>query len=346
VSEYLTESYDYELPPDLIAQRPLEPRDSSRLMVVDRAAETIEHHVFHDLPGLLAPRDLLVGNRSRVIAARLHGSKLPTGGAVEILLLRARGDGAWDALVRPGKRLSVGTRIGFGDREVFAEIVDRTDFGGRAVRFVDRAGRGLAGAAFEGWLADHGQMPLPPYIREPLADPERYQTVYAQEPGSAAAPTAGLHFTPELLFALRERGVGLAHVTLHVGLDTFRPVEVDDLREHRIHSEWCELAEPTAQRIATARRVGARVVAVGTTAVRVLETSGGQPYRGDTRLFIYPGYPFRAVDALITNFHLPRSSLLMLVSAFAGPSLMRRAYQVAVAERYRFFSFGDAMLIR
>jgi S-adenosylmethionine:tRNA ribosyltransferase-isomerase len=345
VTEYQTERYDYELPSELIAQRPAEPRDSSRLMVVDRATGTIEHRAFRELPALLAPRDLLVANRSRVIAARLHGSKLPTGGAVEILLLRVRGDGAWDALVRPGKRLAVGTRIGFGDREVFAEIVDRTELGGRAVRFVDRAGGRLGGAAFERWLDAHGQVPLPPYIREPLADPERYQTIYAQEPGSAAAPTAGLHFTPDLLFALRERGVGLAHLTLHVGLDTFRPVEVDDLREHHIHSEWCELAEPTAQRIATARRVGARVVAVGTTAVRVLETSGGEPYRGDTRLFIYPGYRFRIVDGLITNFHLPRSSLLMLVSAFAGPALIRRAYEVAVAERYRFFSFGDAMLI-
>ncbi|HEY3111749.1 MAG TPA: tRNA preQ1(34) S-adenosylmethionine ribosyltransferase-isomerase QueA [Chloroflexota bacterium] len=345
MSEYQTESYDYELPSELIAQRPLEPRDSSRLMVVDRARQTIEHRVFRDLPGLLVPRDLLVGNRSRVIAARLRGSKLPTGGAVEILLLRARGDGAWDALVRPGKRLSVGTRVGFGDREVFAEIVDRTEFGGRAVGFVDRAGRRLAPRAFERWLDAHGQMPLPPYIQEPLADPERYQTVYARAPGSAAAPTAGLHFTPELLFKLRDRGVGLVQVTLHVGLDTFRPVEVEDLREHQIHSEWCELAEPTAERIATARRVEARVIAVGTTAVRVLETSGGQPYRGDTRLFIYPGYRFRVVDALITNFHLPRSSLLMLVSAFAGRELIRQAYDVAIAERYRFFSFGDAMLI-
>jgi S-adenosylmethionine:tRNA ribosyltransferase-isomerase len=345
VSEYLTESYDYALPPDLIAQRPVEPRDSSRLMVLRRDDASIEHRSFRDLPDLLAPRDLLIGNRSRVIAARLHGSKLPTGGAVEILLLRARGDGDWDALVRPGKRLAVGTRVGFGDRDVFAEIVDRTEFGGRAVRFVDRAGARLTAPAFERWVETHGQMPLPPYIREPLADPERYQTVYAQEPGSAAAPTAGLHFTPDLLFRLRERGIGLAHVTLHVGLDTFRPVEVEDLRQHRIHSEWCELAEPAAQRIATARRVGARVVAVGTTAVRVLETSGGEPYRGDTRLFVYPGYRYRAVDALITNFHLPRSSLLMLVSAFAGLDLTRRAYEAAVGERYRFFSFGDAMLI-
>lgn len=345
MSEFATESYDYPLPPELIAQRPVEPRDSSRLMVVERASGRISHRVFRDLPELLEPRDLLVGNRSRVIAARLHGSKLPTGGVVEILLLRARGSGDWESLVRPGKRLSVGTRIGFGGRDVFAEIVGRTEAGGRLVRFVDRGGRSVEGAPFDRWLASVGEMPLPPYIREPLEDPERYQTVYAQEPGSAAAPTAGLHVTPELLFRLRDRGIGVAHVTLHVGLDTFRPVETEDLRDHAIHSEWCELSEAVAARIATTRRVGGRVVAIGTTAVRVLETSGGRPYVGDTRLFIYPGYRFRAVDALVTNFHLPRSSLLMLVSALAGTDLVREAYRVAVKERYRFFSFGDAMLI-
>jgi S-adenosylmethionine:tRNA ribosyltransferase-isomerase len=342
---YATDSYDYELPPELIAQHPVEPRDSSRLMLVDRATGAIAHHVFRDLPTLLRPHDLLVGNRSRVIPARLRGHKLPSGGAVEILLLRNQGDGRWEALVRPGKRLSVGTRVGFGDRDAFAEIVDRTEAGGRVVRFLDRHDRPLDGEPFERWLGRVGEMPLPPYIKEPLGDPERYQTVYAQVPGSAAAPTAGLHFTPALLFRLREAGIGLTNVVLHVGLDTFRPVETDDLRQHRIHSEWCELPESTAARIAAARRAGGRIVAVGTTAVRVLETSGGEPYQGDTRLFIYPGYQFRAVDALITNFHLPRSSLLMLVSAFAGRELVLRAYAEAVAERYRFFSFGDAMLI-
>lgn len=342
---YATESYDYELPPELIAQRPAEPRDSSRLMVVDRATGAISHHVFRDLPTLLRAHDLLVANRSRVIPARLRGHKLPSGGAVEILLLRNQGDSRWEALVRPGKRLSVGARVGFGDRDAFAEIVDRTEAGGRVVRFLDRLERPLEGETFERWLARVGETPLPPYIREPLDDPGRYQTVYAQVPGSAAAPTAGLHFTPELLFRLREAGIGLAYVVLHVGLDTFRPVEAEDLRQHRIHSEWCELSQPTASRIDAARRVGGRVVAVGTTAVRVLEASGGEPYRGDTRLFIYPGYQFRAVDALITNFHLPRSSLLMLVSAFAGRELVLRAYAEAVAERYRFFSFGDAMLV-
>lgn len=345
LSEYSTVAYDYELPPELVAQRPAEPRDGSRLMVIDRASGTISHQVFRELPSLLAPYDLLVANRSRVIAARLQGSKLPTGGAVEILLLRSRGAGKWESLVRPGKRVAVGTRVGFGGRDVFAEIVDRTDAGGRVVRFMGRDGAPLDGEPFDRWLASTGEVPLPPYIRERLDDPERYQTIYAQEPGSAAAPTAGLHFTPELLFRLRERGVGLAHVTLHVGLDTFRPVEAEDLREHRIHSEWCQMTEATAARIGSARRAGGRVVAVGTTAVRVLETSGGAPFEGDTRLFLYPGRAFRAVDAMVTNFHLPRSSLLMLVSAFAGRALVRRAYEEAVRERYRFFSFGDAMLI-
>jgi S-adenosylmethionine:tRNA ribosyltransferase-isomerase len=341
VDDLRTDSYDYALPPELIAQQPVEPRDASRLMVVDRASGRIEHHLFRDLPSLLAPGDLLVANRSRVIPARLRGHRLPTGGAAELLLLRARGQGHWEALVRPGKRLAVGSRIGFGEREVFAEIVARGDAGGRVVRFVDGRGDAIEDAAFDRWLAAVGQMPLPPYIRAPLGDRERYQTVYAREPGSAAAPTAGLHFTPELLLRLRDRGIEMAHVTLHVGLDTFRPVEVEDVREHRIHAEWCELTEPTAARIARAERV----VAVGTTAVRVLETSGGRPYRGDTRLFLYPGRELAVVDGLITNFHLPRSSLLMLVSAFAGRELVRRAYELAVAERYRFFSFGDAMLI-
>ena len=341
VDDLRTDAYDYDLPPELIAQQPVEPRDAARLMVVDRATGRIEHRVFRELPELLAAGDLLVANRSRVIPARLHGHRVPTGGAAELLLLRALGEGRWEALVRPGKRLAVGSRIGFGERDVFAEVVERGDAGGRVIRFVDAAGRALEGAGFDRWLAGAGQMPLPPYIRAPLGDPERYQTVYAREPGSAAAPTAGLHFTPELLFRLRDGGVEMAHVTLHVGLDTFRPVEVEDVREHHIHSEWCELSVETATRIGRARRV----VAVGTTAVRVLETSGGEPFRGDTRLFVYPGYEFRVVDALITNFHLPRSSLLMLVSAFAGRELIRRAYEVAVAERYRFFSFGDAMLI-
>jgi S-adenosylmethionine:tRNA ribosyltransferase-isomerase len=345
LTDYATDAYDYELPDELIAQQPIEPRDAARLMVLDRASGRIEHRVFRDLPDLLRPGDLLVANRSRVIPARLHGHRLPTGGAAELLLLRSRGGGAWEALVRPAKRLPVGSRIGFGGRDAFAEIVDRGEAGGRVVRFVDAGGRPLEGAAFDRWLAATGETPLPPYIKATLADPERYQTVYAREPGSAAAPTAGLHFTPELLFRLRDRGIPLVHVTLHVGLDTFRPVEVEDLREHKIHSEWCQLAPATAARIAATRRRGGRVIAVGTTAVRVLETSRGEPYEGDTRLFIYPGHPFRVVDGLVTNFHLPRSSLLMLVSAVAGRELIRRAYATAVEERYRFFSFGDATLI-
>ena len=357
-NQFAIEAYDYVLPPELIAQTPIEPRDASRLMVIHRESGIIEHRTFRDLPSLLAPRDLLVVNRSRVIPARLHGRKLPGGGAVEILLLRRRDAGIWDALVRPGRRLTVGTRVGFGERGAYAEIVGRTDFGGRQVRFLDGADRILEGASFDQWVRQVGEVPLPPYISERLGDPERYQTVYAQEIGSAAAPTAGLHFTHDLLFRLRDRGVVTADVTLHVGLDTFRPVETDDLRDHAIHSEWCEMSAVAGSRISTTRRVGGRVVAVGTTSVRVLESAAGQwlqqdesggpldpGYSGDTRLFIYPGYSFKLVDALITNFHLPRSSLLMLVSAFAGFDLIRRAYDVAIAERYRFYSFGDAMLI-
>ena len=356
--QFAIEAYDYALPSELIAQTPVEPRDASRLMVIHRASGAIEHKQFRDLPSLLSPRDLLVVNRSRVIPARLRGRKLPSGGGVEILLLRRREGGIWDALVRPGRRLTVGTRVGFGERGAYAEIVGQTEYGGRQVRFLDGTDRILEGAPFDQWLQHVGDVPLPPYINEPLDDPERYQTIFAQEIGSAAAPTAGLHFTPELLFRLRDRGIGTADVTLHVGLDTFRPVETEDLRDHVIHSEWCEMSAIAGSRISTARRVGGRVVAVGTTSVRVLESAATQwlhekeftnqrdpGYRGDTRLFIYPGYRFQLVDAMITNFHLPRSSLLMLVSAFAGLDLIRRAYQEAIAERYRFYSFGDAMLI-
>ena len=357
-TQFAIEAYDYKLPPELIAQTPIEPRDSSRLMVIHRETGVIEHHMFHELPALLSPRDLLVVNRSRVIPARLLGRKLPGGGGVEILLLRRREGGVWDALVRPGRRLMVGTRVGFGERGVYAEIVGRTDFGGRQVRFLGSAGQVLDGEPFDHWVQEIGVVPLPPYITERLDDPERYQTIFAREIGSAAAPTAGLHFTPDLLFRLRDRGVGTTEVTLHVGLDTFRPVETEDLRDHLIHSEWCELSAAAGSRIATARRVGGRVVAVGTTSVRVLESAAehllsdcrhdtvvDRAFSGETRLFIYPGYQFGLVDALITNFHLPRSSLLMLVSAFAGYHFVRQAYEEAIAERYRFFSFGDAMLI-
>ncbi|MBM4419112.1 MAG: tRNA preQ1(34) S-adenosylmethionine ribosyltransferase-isomerase QueA [Chloroflexi bacterium] len=338
-------TYDYELPDHLIAQTPLERRDASRLLAMDRRTGDLSHGTFTDLPALLDPGDLLVVNRTRVLPARLLGHRLPGGGHTEILLLR-QNDVGWEALVRPSRRLQVGTHIGFGDDELFAEVVGRDERGGRLVRFVDRDGAAVESARFANWLARNGRTPLPPYIREPLADPERYQTIFAQDPGSAAAPTAGLHLTPELLFQLRERGVALAYVVLHVGLDTFRPVESEDIRHHAIHTEWYEVSAQTAALIARARQSGRRVVAIGTTTARALETSGGTEGRGATRLFIYPGYTFRAIDALVTNFHAPCSSLLMLVGAFAGIGAIFRAYDEAIARGYRFLSFGDAMLIR
>ena len=352
-----TQDYDYELPADRIAQTPAEPRDSSRLLVLDRVAGRRSHHHFYDLPAFLQPGDLLVANDSRVRPARLLGRKLPGGARVELLLLKPVDGETWETLAR-GRRLTPGTRLALGDGQVGAEIVGETEAGGRLVRF---------DAPIEPLLPAIGITPLPPYIHTPLADPERYQTVYSRVVGSAAAPTAGLHFTPALIQRLAEQAVGFAFVTLHVGLDTFRPVEVEDARQHVMHSEWAELGAATAEAIRATRAAGGRVIAVGTTAVRVLESAAlaaegldpGQwvvgssiptpysllPYQGWTRLFITPGYRFRAVDALVTNFHLPRSTLLMLVSAFAGRETMLAAYREAVAEGYRFFSFGDAMLI-
>ena len=364
--------FDYDLPQELIAQTPIEPRDSSRLLIVNRASGTLEHRHFHDIGDYLYPGDLLIANQSRVIPARLLGHRPETGGAVEVLLLAGRpdlGPDHWETLVRPGRRLREGTRIVIGDERghtpiLRAEILQRTEAGGRIVRFwLDNVGaQFIAPIASTSTsdipkltvrnLIEHvGRMPLPPYIHETLADPERYQTVYARITGSAAAPTAGLHFTPHLLEDLRKQGVRVGFVTLHVGLDTFRPVESEDYREHKMHSEVIDLDAPTAELIRETRKAGGRVVAVGTTAVRVLESvasfSGGeiQPYSGSTRLFITPGYRFQAVDAMITNFHLPRSTLLLLVSAFASKRLIEEVYQEAIRERYRFFSFGDAMLI-
>jgi len=349
--------FEYDLPPELVAQEPVEPRDASRLMVVDRATGTIAHHIFRDLPQLLRPGDLLVHNESRVIPARLFARK-PTGGRVEILLLRPRSETVWEVLVR-GRAVRVGGRL---------EVLDGPDGAptGAGAQVLEEGERGLRVLAFDRpalALAEMvGQTPLPPYIHRPIADPERYQTVYARTPGSAAAPTAGLHFTPELLLRLREMGVESLFVTLHVGLDTFRPVEEERPEEHRMHTEFCRLPPETAERINRAKMEGRRVIAVGTTSVRVLETAalaavGGctdaescpwrtvVPYEGLTDLFIYPGFRFRAVDALITNFHLPRSTLLLLVAAFCGKELMDRAYAEAIRLRYRFYSFGDAMLI-
>jgi S-adenosylmethionine:tRNA ribosyltransferase-isomerase len=347
------DDFAYHLPPELIAQTPLEPRDASRLLVVHRASGQLEHRTFREIGAYLRPGDLLVANRSRVIPARLRGVKQGTGGAVELLLLGVRRDlGAdlWEALVRPGKRVREGQRLSFGAGALVAEIAARTPAGGRIVRLEARDGT-VAEA-----LARSGTMPLPPYIHTPLRDPERYQTVYADSPGSAAAPTAGLHFTSALLADLAARGIGMAYVTLHIGLDTFRPIEEADVTQHHIHSEEIELDAATAARINATRAAGGRIVAVGTTAVRVLESaarlaieSGADgvvaPFRGRTGLYIVPGHRFRAVDVLLTNFHLPRSTLLVLVSAFAGRELILRAYAAAVAERYRFFSFGDAMLL-
>ncbi len=338
-----TADFDYDLPPEFIAQEPIEPRDHARLLVLHRDTGRVQHARFYELGRFLRPGDLLVANQTRVIPARLWGRKVPTGGKVELLLLRAEASDTWQALVRgrglvPGRRVSLAAGLE-------AEIV--ADLGGplRRVRF----NRPLDPQA----LAQVGQVPLPPYIRQPVRDPERYQTVYAREPGSAAAPTAGLHFTPRLLAELQRQGVGWATVTLHVGLDTFAPVKEDDPRQHRMHTEWCRVPPETAARIQATKHRGGRVVAVGTTAVRTLETAALHappgmviaPWEGDTDLFILPGFRFRVVDALITNFHLPRSTLLMLVSAFAGREPVLQAYEEAKRRGYRFFSFGDAMLI-
>ncbi len=359
---YNISDFDYDLPQERIAQTPIETRDASRLLVLHRATGTMEHRHFHDIGAYLRPGDLLIANQSRVIPARLLGRRAETGGAVEVLLLAVRpdlGPDHWETLVRPGRRLHEGSHIVFSDESgtelLHCEILQRTDAGGRIVRlWVDEVdGRDLSrpyGTARQ-YIDRLGRMPLPPYIHETLQDPERYQTVYARISGSAAAPTAGLHFTPRLLDELRRQGVRVGFVTLHVGLDTFRPVEVDDFREHKMHSEEIDLDEATAELIHETRRVGGRVFAVGTTAVRVLESVAAfndgriRPYSGATRLFITPGYRFQVVDAMITNFHLPRSTLLLLVSAFASKDLIEKAYQEAIRERYRFFSFGDAMLI-
>ncbi len=360
--------FDYALPPELIAQTPIEPRDASRLLVVQRATGTLTHRHFRNIGEYLRPGDLLIANHSRVIPARLLGHRAETGGAVEVLLLSERPDlgmDYWEALVRPGRRLRLGNYIifdnGTGKSEwLQAEVMAHTEAGGRIVRLsvvgqehtAEKDPYGVHNMVNVRQMIDQlGHMPLPPYIHETLADPERYQTVYSRITGSAAAPTAGLHFTSQLLTSLQQQGVQVGFVTLHVGLDTFRPVEVEDYSEHKIHSEEIELDAETAHRINETKARGGRVIAVGTTSVRVLESVANihsgriEPYKGSTRLFITPGYSFMAVDAMITNFHLPRSTLLLLVSAFMGKDLMEQAYQEAIRERYRFFSFGDAMLI-
>jgi S-adenosylmethionine:tRNA ribosyltransferase-isomerase len=358
--------FDYELPAELIAQTPVEPRDSSRLLVVHRSSQTFEHCHFRSIGVYLRPGDLLIANQSRVIPARLLGQRAETRGAVEVLLLSERSDlghDYWETLVRPGRRLRKGALIEFynADRELrlLAEIGERTEADGRivhlhiphAVQQAEATNNPYDVTAVRQRIDELGRMPLPPYIHATLADPERYQTVYARIRGSAASPTAGLHFTPELLAQLRQQGVRVGFVTLHVGLDTFRPVEHEQVSEHKIHSEEIELDAPTAELINATRKAGGRIVAVGTTSVRVLESVASLyhgeilPYKGRTCLFITPGYRYKVVDALITNFHLPRSTLLLLVSAFIGKELMEKTYQEAIREQYRFFSFGDAMLL-
>lgn len=338
-----TSDFFYELPEELIAQTPAEPRDSSRLMVVHRDTGKIEHRVFRDVIDYLNPEDVLVVNHTRVIPARLYGAKEGSGGAIEFLLLRRLNLTDWEVILKPGKKAKPGARFVFGNGELKAEILQVAEDGGRTVRFFWEG-------VFEEVLERLGNMPLPPYIHEKLQDPTRYQTVYAKVDGSAAAPTAGLHFTPELLEAIRGKGVDIVPVLLHVGLGTFRPVKEEDVENHHMHSEYYEVTEEQAQRINAARKRGGRVVCVGTTSVRTLETVCDEngvirPGNGFTQIFIRPGVPVRAVDALITNFHLPGSTLLMLISALMGRETALAAYELAVKERYRFFSFGDAMLI-
>ncbi len=338
-----TSDFTYHLPEELIAQTPIEPRDHSRMLVYDRLTDTVEHRHFYDLPQYLRAGDALVLNETKVIPARLLGVKEKTGVPVEILLLKRLTANEWETLVRPGRRLLPGMTCTFGDGLLRAEIMETLEGGGRRVRFHYQG-------VFEALLDSLGQMPLPPYIHEHLADQTRYQTVYAKAEGSAAAPTAGLHFTPELLNKIRGMGVAVVPILLHVGLGTFRPVKSENLAEHVMHVEHYEVSVEAAQAINAARTSGGRCICVGTTSVRTLETVAGEDgvihaQSGDTGIFITPGYRFRAVDALITNFHLPESTLLMLISALMGREEALQAYQEAVAERYRFFSFGDCMLI-
>lgn len=332
----------YELPPELIAQTPLEQRDASRLLCMDKETGEIEHRHFHDILDFLRPGDCLVMNNSRVIPARLFGTR-PTGGSVEVVLLRDLGNREWECLTRPGRKTQPGTHLSFGNGELSAEVVRAEEDGNKILRF-DYEG------IFLEVLERLGRMPLPPYIKEELQDQERYQTVYSRDPGSAAAPTAGLHFTKELLHELEERGVKLAYVTLHVGLGTFRPVKEENIEDHPMHSEFCIVPQETADLVNRTHAEGRRVISVGTTSCRTMESftdENGvlQPKSGWTDIFIYPGYRFKCIDALITNFHLPESTLIMLVSALAGREHVLAAYQEAVQERYRFFSFGDAMFI-
>ena len=338
-----TSDFYYDLPEELIAQDPLENRSDSRLMVLDKKTGAVSHHIFRDIVEYLQPGDCLVINDTKVIPARLIGSKEDTGAKIEVLLLKRKTGDVWETLVKPGRKAKPGTRIQFGDGLLVGEVMDIVDEGNRLIRFE-------FDGIFEEILDQLGQMPLPPYITHQLKDKDRYNTVYATHSGSAAAPTAGLHFTPELLRTIEEKGIDIARVTLHVGLGTFRPVKVDDVENHHMHSEFYMIDEAAAEKINRAKENGKRVICVGTTSCRTIESAADEngrlkPCSGWTEIFIYPGYRFKILDCLITNFHLPESTLIMLVSALAGQTHVLAAYEEAVKERYRFFSFGDAMFI-
>ena len=338
-----TSDYYFDLPKELIAQDPLEDRSASRLLVMDRQTGATSHHIFKEICSFLKPGDCLVLNNTKVIPARLLGAKEDTGAAVEILLLKRMENDVWETLVKPGKKLRPGAKVVFGDGRLRAEILDVEEDGNRLVKF-------FYDGIWEEVLDSLGEMPLPPYITHKLQDKNRYQTVYAKHEGSAAAPTAGLHFTPELLEEIKKKGVHIAHVTLHVGLGTFRPVKVEDVTDHHMHSEFYIVEPEQAELINRVKKEGGKIVAVGTTSCRTLESATDEngilkAGSGWTDIFIYPGYPFKMIDRLITNFHLPESTLMMLVSALAGKDKIMAAYEEAVKERYRFFSFGDAMFI-
>ena len=337
------QDFYYELPEELIAQDPLKDRQSSRLLILDKESGAISHHIFREITDYLKEGDCLVINDTKVIPARLIGSREGTNAKIEILLLKSKENNVWETLVKPGKKAKIGTRISFGDGLLTGEVIDIVEEGNRLIRFTYEG-------IFEEILDRLGQMPLPPYITHQLEDKNRYQTVYAVNIGSAAAPTAGLHFTPELLKKIEEKGVAIARVTLHVGLGTFRPVKVDEITDHHMHSEFFQIGEEAAKKINHAKDTGNRVICVGTTSCRTIESAADEQGKlkacsGWTEIFIYPGYQFKVLDCLITNFHLPESTLIMLVSALAGRENVLRAYEKAVEERYRFFSFGDAMLV-
>ncbi len=341
----LKKDFWYDLPKELIAQEPAAPRDAARLMVLDRQNDSIVHSVFHDLPQFLEKGDLLVVNNSKVLPARLMGTKVPTGAVCELLLLRQVKGDTWECLARPGKRMQAGTKVEFGDGSLTAVVDETLPDGNKYVTFTYDT------ETLYEKLDEFGKMPLPPYITKQLEDQSQYQTVYAKELGSAAAPTAGLHFTPQLMDTIRAMGVNIAEVTLHVGLGTFRPVNEESIEDHQMHSEWYSVSEETAQLINDTRAAGHRVIAVGTTSCRTLESFWAKygkivPCSGNTSIFIYPGIELKAIDGLITNFHLPESTLIMLISAFYGYDKTMAAYKVAVEEKYRFFSFGDAMFIK